>query len=46
MHEAGGKKGSLEEKISALVSPDDVSKVYAFLASDDASMIRGSVRTR
>ena len=46
MHEAGGKKGSLEEKISALVSPDDISKVYAFLASDDASMIRGSVRTR
>ncbi len=46
MHDAGGKKGNLEEKISALVSPDDISKVYAFLASDDASMIKGSVRTR
>ncbi|MCZ6539807.1 MAG: SDR family NAD(P)-dependent oxidoreductase [Chloroflexi bacterium] len=46
MHEAGGREGSLEEKIDALVSPDEISKVYAFLASDDASMVKGSVRTR
>ena len=46
MHEAGGRKGNLEEKIEALVSPDDISKVYAFLASDEASMVKGSVRTR
>jgi hypothetical protein len=46
MHEAGGKVGNLEEKINALVSPDDISKVYAFLASDEANMVKGSVRTR
>jgi NAD(P)-dependent dehydrogenase (short-subunit alcohol dehydrogenase family) len=46
MHEAGGRSGNLEEKIDALVSPDDISKVYAFLASDEASMVKGSVRTR
>ena len=46
MHEAGGGEGNLEEKIDALVSPDDISKVYAFLASDEASMVKGSVRTR
>jgi NAD(P)-dependent dehydrogenase (short-subunit alcohol dehydrogenase family) len=46
MHEAGGREGNLEAKIDALVSPDDISKVYAFLASDEASMVRGSVITR
>jgi NAD(P)-dependent dehydrogenase (short-subunit alcohol dehydrogenase family) len=46
MHEFGGQTGNLEEKIGALVSPDDISKVYAFLASDEASMVKGSVRTR
>jgi NAD(P)-dependent dehydrogenase (short-subunit alcohol dehydrogenase family) len=46
MHEAGGREGNLEEKINALVSPDDVSKVYAFLASDEASMVKGSIHTR
>ncbi len=46
MHDAGGKSGNLKEKISELVSPDDISKVYAFLASDEASMVKGSVRTR
>ena len=46
MHEAGGGKGSLKEKIDALVSPDDISKVYAFLASDEASMVKGSIRTQ
>ena len=46
MHDAGGKQGDLEDKIDSLVSPDDVSKVYAFLASDEAGMVKGSVRTR
>ncbi|HIF70992.1 MAG TPA: SDR family oxidoreductase [Dehalococcoidia bacterium] len=46
MHEACGRAGNLEEKISALVSPDEISKVYAFLASDEANMVKGSVRTR
>lgn len=46
MHEVEGSVGSLEDKIDALVSPDDISKVYAFLASDDASMVKGSVRTQ
>ena len=46
MHEAGGGEGSLKDKINALVSPDDISKVYAFLASDEASMVKGSVRTQ
>ena len=46
MHEVEGRKGSLEEKIDALVSPDDISKVYAFLASDEADMVKGSVRTQ
>ncbi|MBG81910.1 MAG: SDR family NAD(P)-dependent oxidoreductase [SAR202 cluster bacterium] len=46
MHDAGGKQGDLGDKIDSLVSPDDVSKVYAFLASDEAGMVKGSVRTR
>tara|TARA_Y100001936_G_C16091815_1_gene686963 strand:+ start:3772 stop:4518 length:747 start_codon:yes stop_codon:yes gene_type:complete len=46
MHDADGKSRDLEEKIDALVSPDEISKVYAFLASDEANMIKGSVRTR
>tara|TARA_Y100001936_G_scaffold253823_1_gene321368 strand:- start:1955 stop:2701 length:747 start_codon:yes stop_codon:yes gene_type:complete len=46
MHDAGGKQGDLGDKIDSLVSPDDVSKVYAFLASDEADMVKGSVRTR
>jgi NAD(P)-dependent dehydrogenase (short-subunit alcohol dehydrogenase family) len=46
MHDAGGKAGNLEEKIDALVSPDEISKVFAFLASDEASMVKGSVATR
>jgi NAD(P)-dependent dehydrogenase (short-subunit alcohol dehydrogenase family) len=46
MHEAEGRQGSLEDKINQLVSPDDISKVYAFLASDEAAMVKGSVRTR
>ena len=43
MHEAGGSVGNLDDKIGALVSPDEISKVYAFLASDDASFITGVV---
>ena len=46
MHEASGKAGSLKDKIGALVSPDEISKVYAFLASDEAGMVKGSVTTQ
>lgn len=46
MHEAGGGEGNLEEKIGALVSPDEISKVYAFLASDEASLVKGSIHTQ
>ena len=46
IHKAEGAKGNLKDKIDALVSPDDVSKVYAFLASDEASMVKGSIRTQ
>ncbi|MFL2665532.1 MAG: SDR family NAD(P)-dependent oxidoreductase [Dehalococcoidia bacterium] len=39
-------KLSINQRINELVSPDDIAKVYAFLASEEASMIRGSIRTR
>jgi NAD(P)-dependent dehydrogenase (short-subunit alcohol dehydrogenase family) len=45
VHNAEGKQGSLEEKIDALASPDGVANVMVWLASDEASFVRGSVRT-
>ena len=39
-------KLSINQRINELVSPDDIAKVYAFLASEEANMIRGSIRTR
>ena len=39
-------KLSVDQRIEELVSPDEISKVYAFLASDEASMIKGSIRTK
>ena len=39
-------KLSVDQRIEKLVSPDEISKVYAFLASDEASMIKGSIRTK
>ena len=45
VHNAEGKQGSLEEKIAALASPDGVANVMVWLASDEASFVRGSVRT-
>ena len=35
----------LEAKIDALVSPDDISKVYAFLASDDDGRARPTLHS-
>ena len=32
-------------EMDALASPDDVAKVIAFMASDEARVLRGSVRT-
>jgi hypothetical protein len=32
--------------MASLVSPDGVAKVYAWLASDDAACVRGTVFTR
>ena len=39
-------KLSVDQRIEELVSPDEISKVYAFLASDEASMVKGSIRTK
>jgi len=39
-------KLSVDQRIEELVSPDEISKVYAFLASDEANMIKGSIRTK
>tara|TARA_B100000427_G_scaffold320140_1_gene319174 strand:- start:1119 stop:1862 length:744 start_codon:yes stop_codon:yes gene_type:complete len=37
---------SVNEKIDELVEPDDVAKIYTFLASSEASLIKGSIRTQ
>jgi NAD(P)-dependent dehydrogenase (short-subunit alcohol dehydrogenase family) len=44
-YEKSGDKESFDKTISGLVSPDDVAKVFAWVASDDAKLLRGSVRT-
>jgi NAD(P)-dependent dehydrogenase (short-subunit alcohol dehydrogenase family) len=40
-----GDKETFDRTMDSLVSPDDVAKVIAFMASDEASVLRGSVRT-
>ena len=40
-----GDKEIYDRTMSKLASPDGVAAVMAFLASDDASYVRGSVRT-
>lgn len=40
-----GDKDSYERTMQRLASPDDVAKVIAFMASDEANVLRGSVRT-
>ncbi|NQW16089.1 MAG: SDR family oxidoreductase [Chloroflexi bacterium] len=43
---AKGDEEGLGEMLDSLVTPEGVAEVYAFLASDEANYIRGSVRTR
>ena len=40
-----GDKETFDQAMASLVSPDDVAKVIAFMASDEANVLRGSVRT-
>ena len=44
-YELTGDKETYEQTMASLVSPDDVAKVIAFMASDEAKVLRGSVRT-
>ncbi|MDA0676377.1 MAG: SDR family NAD(P)-dependent oxidoreductase [Chloroflexi bacterium] len=44
-YELTGDKETYERTMKSLVSPDAISKVIAFMASDEASVLRGSVRT-
>ena len=46
MHDHSGDEKSYEAAIERLVSPDDVARIYAFVASDDANLLKGSVRTQ
>ncbi|MDA0232045.1 MAG: SDR family NAD(P)-dependent oxidoreductase [Chloroflexi bacterium] len=40
-----GDKETFDRTMDSLASPDDVAKVIAFMASDEANVLRGSVRT-
>jgi NAD(P)-dependent dehydrogenase (short-subunit alcohol dehydrogenase family) len=44
-YEITGDKHAYDKAISELTSPDDISKVIAWMASDEAGSLRGSVRT-
>jgi NAD(P)-dependent dehydrogenase (short-subunit alcohol dehydrogenase family) len=44
-YELTGDKETYDRTMKSLVSPDAISKVIAFMASDEASVLRGSVRT-
>ena len=41
-----GDKAAYDSAMASLVTPDGVSKVYAWLASDEADYVRGTVFTR
>lgn len=43
--EIGGDKESYDKAMAALTSPDDVSRIIVFMASDEADALRGSVLT-
>ncbi len=45
MYDATGDKETFEQTMDSLASPDDVAKVVVFMASDEARVLRGSVRT-
>ncbi len=40
-----GDKSTFDKTMDSLVSPDDVAKVIVFMASDEANVLRGSIRT-
>jgi hypothetical protein len=40
-----GNEEVYSKTIAGLVSPDDVARVITFMASDEAKVLRGSVRT-
>ena len=44
-YEVSGDRSTYEQTMDSLVSPDDVARIIVFMASDDADMLRGSVRT-
>lgn len=44
-YELTGDKETYDRTMKSLVSPDAISKIIAFMASDEASVLRGSVRT-
>ena len=44
-YDATGDKETFDRTMDALASPDDVAKVVTFMASDEARILRGSVRT-
>ncbi len=44
--ERSGDKSAHDRAMSSLVSPDGVAKIYAFLASDEADYVRGTVFTK
>jgi NAD(P)-dependent dehydrogenase (short-subunit alcohol dehydrogenase family) len=44
-YELTGNQAQYENAMGQLASPDDVSKILVFMASDDADVLRGSVRT-
>ena len=44
-YEKTGNQTQYENAMGQLVSPDDISKVIVFMASDDADALRGSIRT-
>jgi 3-oxoacyl-[acyl-carrier protein] reductase/7-alpha-hydroxysteroid dehydrogenase len=41
-----GDKAAYDQAMGSLVTPDGVAKVYAWLASDEADYVRGTVFTR
>ena len=45
MRDATGDEESFKRNMDALVLPDDVARIVAFMASDEAKVLRGSVGT-
>lgn len=45
MHQKHPADKSIQDKIASLSSPDDVAKIIAFMASDEAKLLKGTVFT-